>query len=125
MADYFTGIGIVPYVVMLVLEFFAWVWSALTASYSLPGWILLIGIICALGFGLVCIVLAVLFFAESKPARKPEYEAYTEDVMFGAKWEWRWGAGGGILDLWCFCPVCQGILVWNASPYDDDIPFCL
>lgn len=106
MADYFTGIGIVPYIVMLVLGFFARVWSALTASYSLPGWALLV-LLASGAFSLVCVLLIMRdYFGEPEP----EHKAYVEDFLFNVKWQWEWN-GNNITSLGCLCPHCEGVLV--------------
>lgn len=43
--------------------------------------------------------------ADSSAAFSPFFP-YREDDFFGVTWRWRYGAAG-IMDLVCFCPVCD------------------
>ena len=86
-----------------------WVWAALISDYSVPGWVLLIT-------GLFTLAGLVLLYVVLRPQNEPTDRNYTEDTLYGAKWRWRWSwIGKGILDLWCFCPICDAELV----AYDD------
>lgn len=85
-----------------------WCWGALFATYSLPGWAWIFILFLAL-FG----VINIYFFLRGEK-EKPEYKAYVEDFIYGAKWRWHW-VGNRISDLWCFCPSCDATLVYNDS----------
>lgn len=62
-------------------------------------------------FALFAIVVIFLIIKEKK---SPEFKAYTEDLLFGAKWRWHW-AGNTITKLWCYCPSCDATLVYDDS----------
>ena len=100
-----------------------WCWRALVASYSLPGWIWLVVFAFAI-FGAIEIFLGIKN-AISKPESmsKPDYTSYVEDSIFGAKWRWRW-EGNAISDLRCFCPRCDGTLVYNETPFGETEFLC-
>lgn len=105
----------VPVLRGYAVGFLSWVWSgiiwcreALFASYSLPGWTWLLILIFAL-IGLVNIYLAIKGESE-----EPEFKSYVEDFIYGAKWRWGWD-GNQISNVWCFCPICDAILVYDDS----------
>lgn len=85
-----------------------WCWDKLIASYSLPGWALLMIFFLAL-VGLLRIIYSIKGESEA-----PEYALYKEDVIRGAKWRWKW-SNNQIDDLWCFCPTCEATLVYDDS----------
>lgn len=88
-----------------------WVWAALIANYSAPGWVFLIlGSFALVGLVLLCVIL----WFQIKSELEPEYRNYTEDMLYGAKWRWSW-TGNRISDLWCFCPRCDAQLVYSDS----------
>lgn len=106
---------VVPVLRGYVVIFLSWFWSgvvwfgkALIASYSLPGWVLLIILALAL-VGLINIYLAI-----KGESGEPEFKSYTEDFFHGAKWRWSW-LGNQISNLWCFCPRCDATLVYDDS----------
>lgn len=93
------------------IDFLSWIWSgfiwaydALLASYALPGWLWIIVLFFALT-GLIGVYQAI------RPANNAEHHDYTEDRMYGAVWRWRW-VGNSVSNLWCFCPNCDGTLVY-------------
>lgn len=94
---------------------FGWIWgqvlvfaSLFGGTYSVPGWALAILIFLAL----VTVVRAVIGLRSSTASTT--YQNYVEDILFGAKWRWSW-LGGDVANLWCFCPVCDGELVYDDS----------
>lgn len=87
---------------------FIWCWESLIASYSLPGWAWLVIAVFAL-IGLVNVYLALKGESE-----QPEFKAYVEDFIHGAKWRWSWD-GNQIVNVWCYCPHCDGTLVYDDS----------
>lgn len=78
----------------------AWAYKALISSYAIPGLVLLI-------LGLLAATSIYILFRLKK---RPAYHEYTEDLMYGARWRWRW-AGDSITHLWCYCPECDAELV--------------
>ena len=89
-----------------------WCWGALVSPYSLPGWIWLVVFAFAL-LGAIDIFLGIKnAIYKSESMSKPDYKSYVEDYMFEAKWRWRWEENT-ISDLWCFCPRCDGTLVYS------------
>lgn len=56
----------------------------------------------------------MVIFLIIKENRSPEFKAYTEDFLFGAKWRWHW-AGNTIANPWCYCPRCDATLVYDES----------
>ena len=86
-----------------------WCWEALISSYSLPGWVWIIV------FLFVLVGVMAIFQALKSLVDKPEYMAYVEDWMFGAKWRWKWMGSQGISELWCFCPRCEAMLVYQED----------
>jgi predicted RNA-binding Zn-ribbon protein involved in translation (DUF1610 family) len=85
-----------------------WCWGVLFASYALPGWAWIIILVLTL----MGVVHLCLYFRGETP--EPEFKAYTEDYIFGALWRWQW-AGNKIFNTWCFCPHCDGQLVYDDS----------
>lgn len=83
---------------------FVWVYDALLAFYSLPGWAWLIILLFAL-IGLVTV------YHEVRPESDSGHDEYTEDRMYGAIWRWRW-VGSSVSGLWCYCPNCDATLVY-------------
>lgn len=97
----------------------SWLWGQVQAfasvfgeTYAVPGW--------ALSFlsllALVTAVRAVIAWRSTSevPTTSAPYRTYVEDILFGAKWRWSW-SGGDIANLWCFCPTCDGELVYDDS----------
>ena len=86
-----------------------WVWAALFANYSAPGWaFLILGSFALVGLALLCVILWFQIKSEIGPASRN----YTEDMLYGAKWRWSWD-GDEISNLWCFCPRCDAQLVYS------------
>lgn len=84
-------------------------WDAITADYSVPGWLaLIVGLFALTGFLLLCIAFLILTTPKHKP--KPAYRKYTEDIIDGLRWRWSWD-GSKISHLWCFCLSCDAQLV--------------
>jgi len=112
------GAGIVAVLAELwppVKAWLAWLWSQVkdlaalvVADYSTPGWVLFL----LAALALITIVKFVRAAFQSSEA--PAYQAYTTDQFYGAKWRWKWH-DRSILNLWCFCPVCDGELVYDDS----------
>lgn len=95
----------------------AWLWERVTASlgllgasYATPGWVLV-----ALGLLTLVTVIRVVVALRATAPVGPTFQSYVEDVLFGAKWRWHW-FNHEIQGLWCFCPRCDGELVYDDSP---------
>ena len=96
-----------------------WLWEQVLAfanlfgeTYAVPGWALaILGLL-----ALVTVVRAVISWRSPSAAPPPSasYRTYVEDILFGAKWRWSW-SGGDVANLWCFCPICDGELVYDDS----------
>ncbi|WP_052224060.1 hypothetical protein [Comamonas testosteroni] len=96
-----------------------WVWEQIGSfirvlgdTYATPGW--------ALGvLGLLALVTVIRFFVglRSSETEGPSHLRYVEDFLFGAKWRWAW-FGNEISRLWCFCPRCDGELVYDDTNAD-------
>ena len=57
--------------------------------------------------------------------RGPSRDDYTEDEFDGLVWRWHYGFGGSIESPWCFCPVCDSVLVYSeegGSMYEERRP---
>lgn len=85
-----------------------WCWSALVASYSLPGWVWIFI------FTLAFVGGVNIYLALKGKSEEPEFKSYTEDSIYSAKWRWNW-VGKQISDVWCFCPRCDATLVYDDS----------
>jgi hypothetical protein len=97
---------------------FVWVWNAIWASHSLPGWILII--LFSLAFvgafvGIKKIYLAFRSDKKSVDIFDALNKIYTKDFIFDAKWSWSW-ENKTISHLWCDCPHCDIMLIYE---YDD------
>jgi hypothetical protein len=93
---------------------FMWSWMKVQAfaglfveHYSVPGWTLTI-----LGLLALITIVRIVIGLLANPAAP--HTSYVEDILFGAKWRWSW-SGGGISNLWCFCPACDSELVYDDS----------
>jgi hypothetical protein len=85
------------------------VFNALTASYSVPLWVLII--ISLLAFSVV--VRGVIQLRKHVAPLDPlDYRNYCEAYIEGAKWRWEW-QGNRISSLWCYCPSCDIELAYN------------
>lgn len=97
-----------------VLDVLLWMWGTVVAGYdwlgrvyAVPAWLL--------------VIIAPLALAEVRrigvklwPKRGPTYKDYTEDHLFGTVWRWQW-VGETLINLWAFCPSCDGELVYDDS----------
>lgn len=84
---------------------FAWTLRVLAAPITLPTWAVLLGglvILVVIGLGML-----LALAATAKPAR-PDYADFTEAVILGVKWTWRWSGnrieGDSVSPL---CPRCD------------------
>ena len=96
--------GLLGKVVLWVWSVLSWIWELLYSSHPVPGWVILVLGLLAL-FGLIIIVLMLKEFLHGKSeSPEPTFLTYTEDMVDGVRWSWRW-RGNQIDGLWCFCPV--------------------
>ena len=95
----------------------SWIWATLLSSHSMPGWaILVVGLLALFGLIIIVTLLKETLQGTEEPHGTKEnlYRNYTEDVLDGVRWRWRW-IGNRTTDLWCFCPTCDAQLVYNES----------
>ena len=98
----------------------SWIWTTLQSSHSVPAWaILVVGLLALLGLAIVLLVIGALIMNRSKGSNEnpPPFRRYTEDVLDGLRWRWRW-IGNRIDDLWCYCLVCDAQLVYREDILD-------
>ncbi|WP_281559512.1 hypothetical protein [Thalassomonas sp. RHCl1] len=88
-----------------------WVWNAFISDYAMPGYLILLISI----FGLIGIL--TIYFNLRGQDDPPEHELYVSDFIHGAKWRWDW-VNNRIKHLWCYCPSCDGELVYDDSSCD-------
>lgn len=89
-------------------RFFAFL-GLFSASYSVPGWLVVLLSVLAL-----LTVLRILVGLRSVAVPEAPHTSYIEDILFGTKWRWSW-ASNQIRGLWCFCPSCDAELVYDDS----------
>jgi hypothetical protein len=87
----------------------AWLYGLLVSTVIIPMWLLVVMILAILPTVLI-IVLAVL--PSSKQAEGPRWTDYTEDSFDGITWRWQY-AGNSLINLWCFCPYDDTVLVYS------------
>ena len=86
-----------------VVKGVTWIWNTITASYSIPGWVIM--------FAALFTVAQVRRWIVAVASKEdPAYLSYNEDSIEGAKWRWSWKSGG-IARLCGFCPTCDSELV--------------
>ena len=86
------------------------VWHALIASYSIPGWVLVILVVICM----IAIVGAAIYAARNS-SLKPSYLSYIKDSIHGVTWHWTWNSNQ-IHRLWAACPACQGQIIYGEDP---------
>lgn len=89
----------------------SWIADMLRSSHSIPGWAILAMVLLAL-VGLI--TLSIMLVASLQNDVEPTNRDYTEDMLDGARWRWRW-VGKRIDNLWCYCPNCDAQLVYNEG----------
>ena len=102
----------------LVAKTASWAWTGvswaagmLVSSHPMPGWTIVgMGLLALLGL----IVLGNMLKRNPQTTSAPPFLKYTEDIIDGAKWRWRW-SGNKIANLCCFCPSCDAQLVYADS----------
>lgn len=104
-------------VIAAVLRFFVAFtkacWLVVTQKTQIPNWLL--GILILLSVYTAAKILSAIFRKDTGPSR----DTYTEDIFDGLVWKWRYGFDGSIHDPWCFCPECDGILVYSEDYKSD------
>jgi hypothetical protein len=93
--------SVINFILTVVLLGWGWLFS----GHSTQGWVLL------LLSGLAAIGVITIYM-RTRPIKEPEYNNYVTDLLHGAKWKWRW-RHNSISGLWCFCPTCDGFLVYD------------
>ena len=64
-----------------------WLYETLLSSYTLPLWLLLT-------ISFLALISILKFFMNFEITSKPEHFSYTEDLVYGAKWKWKWSSYG-------------------------------
>lgn len=95
----------------------AWCWLAITDTYSLSGWVLLL-----LVFLSIPSIIRLVFLLIRKNEEEVDFRSYTADMMYGVKWRWSW-VGDTLSNLWCYCPSCDATLVYDDSSCHQNIYF--
>ena len=105
--------GFLPEVVSWVWGSASWLAGTLVSSHSIPGWaVLTLGLLALSGVITISMMVkeALRVGQEQPTEEQPFFINYTEDMVDGVRWRWKW-AGGSITNLWCFCPTCDAQLV--------------
>jgi hypothetical protein len=94
------------------------IWQALVASYSVPGWVLLL-----LGIFAITVIARAGLSLVRNASVTPANLSYTSDTIYGANWQWSWHQNR-VTQLWASCPNCQGELVYvnNRDNYLLSVP---
>lgn len=85
------------------------IYEFLLSSYDVPVWLLLI-------ISILALISIFKFFIYLQNRSKIEYLKYIEDIIYSAKWRWKWSKGK-IVDLQCYCPTCDSILVYDDTTH--------
>jgi hypothetical protein len=65
---------------------------------------------------LLALILALVICIRIRAAiRNPDRSDYVEDEFEGLVWRWRYAFTGAIVELWCFCPECDSVLVYSEE----------
>ena len=113
----------------LVVGMLSWAWSGISSvwvllqsSHPVLGWVILVlGLLALFGLIFIGFLLKELLHGKKETAG-PAFQNYTEDMVDGIKWRWRW-RGNQLTDLTCFCPVCDAQLV-HAEGFSDTRFIC-
>lgn|SRR3990172_993287 len=88
-----------------IVSFVSEIGSLGASSTRVPNWLLALLILAGtVVLVLVGVTLWALLFSRDAP---PSFRSYTEDVVFGIRWRWRYDTGGVIYNLVSFCPKCD------------------
>ena len=82
-----------------------WLYEELLTSYSFPLWLFLS--ICILAS-----VTIIKFILTLQGDSKPEHISYVEDIIYDAKWRWKW-TKDEVSDIQCYCPKCDAMLIYD------------
>lgn len=99
----------VKFVLGLAKSLVALAWQSLASKYSVPVWLLLIGVLWIL-FTLYAVVRRILI-----EARQPQPDThYFQDTFLGLTWRWTY-SNQTINPPFCFCPSCDTLLIWDIT----------
>lgn len=62
-----------------------------------------------------CILMLLAVAKLRKENKNPSELDYIYDSFDGMIWKWSYHFSGGINAPWCFCPSCDGVLVYNTD----------
>ena len=108
-----------------IKSFFQMVWSYIVAawdwlwvSHAWPGWLLLLLTVSAsiLLVGILLFIYSSL--TEKKSIQPPWFHEFSKYYFRGAEWRWQWSESHNIEHLWCYCPTCDGTLVFKLPEQD-------
>jgi len=76
------------------------IWTFLIAGHAIPGWLLVIFVVCTLW-----LTVRVLLGFRTAPSRSHEFteDDYVKDSFFGLTWRWRYGQTG----IYSVVPCCS------------------
>ena len=77
--------------------------QSLALEYNVPEYIV-VGIPIALFVMVVFLIVLVFKILE------PKYKLYRTDMFYGMIWRWKYKKEK-IIDLWCYCPNCNSMLI--------------
>jgi hypothetical protein len=105
-------IDVIVVVFTFGLSFTKACWSVVIQKSEIPNWLLGCFII------LSAYTVAKIISAFRKDGG-PSKDEYIEDRFDGLVWKWRYSFDGAIHDPWCFCPECDGILIYSEDYKSD------
>jgi hypothetical protein len=80
--------------------------SLAVATTTVPNWLLILLIPCAVAVLCGLGIIRLLFIVRG--SRKPSFrDSYREDTFFDIRWRWHYGANEAIFDLVPFCSLCD------------------
>jgi hypothetical protein len=91
------------------------VWGFLGSSLTLPMWlVILVGLVALLAIGF-CVL--VVWTAKTN---QPSHLNYQQDEFFDVTWRWAYYSDGTVNEdaLWCFCPKCETMIVYEIDNYN-------
>ena len=82
-------------------------WDFAKAPIQIWAWLLIL---------LILLSVILLYLAGNRFYRlhkEPSSDDYVKDSFDGLTWRWGYSNGGGIRDVWCYCPSCDGVLSYS------------
>lgn len=76
--------------------------TKLAQEYNYPEWVIITTPIVIF----IMVVFIIVLFVK---ILEPKYKMYRQDMFHNMLWKWKY-KGDTIIDLWCYCPECKGML---------------